>query len=1194
MATVIDLHQPSFGLFPVNNNRTAWRPFGLPVILVVPHYKTSSGGHLENSEVFRVRIYIEDVPRESIVSGHTHVGLKFPDRELYAISISSVDLLDRVISLDNLTAIDKDTGEDKPYSEAVDGDSLHYTTATGITDTITYISHAQYYDLSNITLEVETLPSDTYNFVYESQYFKRVTTVDGKVDFLCIDVNNTSIALFKFQIQHPGKVLNEFYRHTPRGYLTSSVKSEDSTVAFYRPFTDILQDVMDEQDLLERINWVFDAPPEAIPYLSSLLGWDIPFFPQSLDELRRAVLRRTVEFQNLKGSRRSIINIFKLFGFEILISNLWWSSDGKRLIRPDERLPAPYADEEITTTEIVQVDTILNRWQTTGFGVFNVPLLFRPQIKTGLDLFAALYDGGSITLDAYLVTKNSTADDALQAIAANSSTNPETYGTTVNCVEDSDGFLNIVDVHDAVNGLEILGYSQILISEKTNVPSEEVAIGQFPPLTSRTISFDREKNNLAFNLNGHMDMSDKSLYMFATYRRFKLNIPPVLIDLQSNRFDLQVLTQNLAEFADPATLDFAIEFLRRLKAFHSLLNVVRTRIELTETYQVTDSCIGGDIEQRYDTAMGRQQVPPAIIPNVPNVITDCTSLDPRSLGYKDSDIAYRLRLLGNLPEEHAAWKALDNRQTASGTRLSPQQPVSREACTYNPYGQDRVIGTPVDSFITEFNPTPAANQQGASVNSQELSPNDELLNGVSASHGAAVSTNANSSIFGLMNVETSDIQDPLCTLDNVRDYCYKGRVKDELLYRIALSPTDVYRSIPCSIGSGVGLYWVYPAHAAVALPGVKHPSLGSSSGMMLYSGGATYRGEQHFSNGVQKESLEQDYNTRAPIHQQSILGRLYRAYGTPSTETLHYSNRTTETNVDQTRQLALQRPELQIEKPLMHLPGCRFARFNALENDFTHPTYTARPWDDAYSTVCGPLQVCHAEPTYLNVTLVTDENGDEVLRFDTVQFKIAGNGLLPDITSYGEQTVSTLFEAAEVVHSVYMDNATSNPAIVLDNVCEYDTSVADGIIATADPLFNSHSDCGTLYNDYADGYPCISGYQAIGVLDTDRSGLYAEIFAGLGLPVSGTGDPSTTLFLFNSGIRFEKGLRYDCGCLLVGCDETAAGETLCAAANFIDSDGQYDWNPDHIEIVRRLAPDDLIGCSNRRFDGKIPSFLEML
>ena len=255
MAEVTKIHNPSFNLFPVNNDRTAWRPVGLPVILVVPDRRDSFGNPIDNSDVFNIRVAIEDVPRKSLVAGHDHVGLLSPDKELFAENISRLELSERQIDLTGQVFIKSD-GSEATFEEAVSGDLMEYTTVTGIKDTITYLPTANYYDLSDVTLEIEELPSDFYYLTYNCEYFVRELLGGEAGQLLCVDSSRTATAVLRFRLNHPGHVLEEFYRHTPPPYLTNTAKSSDSTVALYRPFTDALQDILDEQWLLENINWV--------------------------------------------------------------------------------------------------------------------------------------------------------------------------------------------------------------------------------------------------------------------------------------------------------------------------------------------------------------------------------------------------------------------------------------------------------------------------------------------------------------------------------------------------------------------------------------------------------------------------------------------------------------------------------------------------------------------------------------------------------------------------------------------------------------------------------------------------------------------------------------------------------------------------------------------------------------------------
>jgi hypothetical protein len=1207
MATVNDINNPSFVLFPVNNDRTGWRPFGLPVIMVVPNRRDLSGNPISNSQVFNVRVFIEDVPQEARVAGHDNVGLRFPDRELYAETIDSFGLAERIIDPSEHT-FTRD-GEEIDFSEAKSGDLFTYVTTSGVQDTITYISGANYYDLSDVLIDYEYLPPDQYNQVYQAEYFTRLISTDGREELLCIDATRTSLAILRSNVKHPGEVLEEFERHTPPPYLTNATRANDTTLALYRPFTDALQDIMDEQDLLESINWVFETPAEAIPYLSSLLGWDIPFFPESLDQLRRAVLRRTVEFQNLSGSRRAVTNLFRLFGFEILISNLWWSSDGMRLIRPDDRLPAPYEDEEIEILERCQIDNVLSGYNTEGFGVFDIPLIFRPQEAVGLDDFKALRDGGNVTIDCYFVEDGSPAYNELMAISQEIQDSPVDYGDdSGGCGVDSEGFLIPADITARMTGLETVGYSQILIEGKLGQAVDEVLVGPEVPLKKEGVSLDRETNVLSLTLNGALDYegrinnTPRSVFAFVTYKRQEFIVPDVIAHLQSNRFEIQVVTEDLTEFADPVFLDFAVEFLFRVKAFHSLLNKIIYSIELTETYEVTDWCVGGDVTQRYDTDAGTLQVPPAIIPDIPVDINDCSRLDPASLGYKDEDIVLRLRKLANLPEEHATWKALDARadQPAGGTRLGLMDAApGRTECKFNHRGQDRIVGERVELRTTEYGPSPNTGMMAAGFGSNpDTSPVDEANNGTFDKTGGAASSNSDSSLYGSFTREYTDIREPHCELDEITDYCYKGRVDSELLYRPTLVDNENVVCKPCSIDLGTGVYYLYPTYSVMVVKGVAKPCPGSLTEYSVFSGGAPGGNQTHHLTGIQGEYLTAPYDQ--PLAKDSHLARLYRDYDQPQDYTLHFTRRIKQPSDDQRHELALQRPSLNIQKPTLHFPGCRFPRINAIESDFYHPIWEARPYDDDFSTYCGPQFICgNAEPTFLNCQLVVGEDGNEYMVFDNQPFQILGNGLVPDIPSLGDHTLGTdaLFETADVIHAVYMKEADGHEAIELDGVCDYGTSVSeDDTIVVDSPLFTSHNECNTgEIIDFADGYACESGEKVYTPVDIGQGGLYDEVFEAIGVPSqNGTDAPSTLLIFLGSGILNENGLRLDCGCLLVDCGGTETeGDTICSADDFLDEDGFYDWHCDHLQVTQIMKNVEPMGACSIQLDGTIPSLLEL-
>ena len=221
----IDKNKPSFYLFPVNNNRTGWRPVGLPVILVVPRKRDASGSTIPNSNVFNVKVLIENTPRSSLVAGHDHVGLRYPDAELYAKYLTSLDLADCIIDLNAVTIYHNDVVVS--YNEAVEGDIIDYTTSSGVHSQIEYLVGADYYDLSSFLIEVETLPVGLYSLAYQAEFYERVESPDEFKEFLCVNPNSTQLSVLKNPIEHPGLLLNEFYRHTPPPYLTSAKKSED-------------------------------------------------------------------------------------------------------------------------------------------------------------------------------------------------------------------------------------------------------------------------------------------------------------------------------------------------------------------------------------------------------------------------------------------------------------------------------------------------------------------------------------------------------------------------------------------------------------------------------------------------------------------------------------------------------------------------------------------------------------------------------------------------------------------------------------------------------------------------------------------------------------------------------------------------------------------------------------------------------
>jgi len=1201
----IDIINPTFKLFPVNNNRTAWRPFGLPVILIVPNRRDPVDFPIDNSEMLSVSIVIEGTPREALVAGHNNIGLRYPDREIYSEQLTRSELTSKLIDLSSVTIL-RD-GKPIDLKQAITGDIIDYITSTGVRSELVFVKGADYYDLSDVKIEVETLPSNEYVLSYQGEYYERVSSADEDPKFICTNLNAIKLTNLRFEFTHPGPILEEFYRLTPPPYLSDNKKSADETVGLYRIFTDPLQDIYDEQKLLERVNWVYDVNPQIVPYLSSLLGWDLPYFPKSLDGLRKAVLRQTVKYQNLKGSKRAISDIFRLFGFNILISNLWWSKDGTRLIRPGQKLESNLQDQEITLIEADQVDICINDLTASTDIQFSIPLLYRPQSRFEFDDFLSTTDTGNITIDAYLVkhdTNENSAYSKLKSIADDIINAPADYGNAIDISIDTDGFMNLDTIHDILAGSSLIGYSQLLISGDLGNVTKSVIVGELPPVIPTGVAFDRDTNTIRITLNGYFDSNDDyKFFLFATYKRLELKVPDDLMDRQSNRFDVQVLIKASQEYADPTTLEFAIEFLYRLKAFHSLLNSIRTRIELTETYQVTDMCVGGSYPQRYDTDIGRLQVPPAIIPNIPEDISDCTKLDPVSLGYKPSDLLYRKRVYDNLSQEYDAWSQYDNREFLSNplSRLNPNLPSNLSSDIYNKYGQDRTTDTNISSVNgVEYIAGPNANEN---TNLNSISPIKTVTNGIYNPTSPESSKNGQIAEYGLYNKESTTDRLTHNILDGLTDYCYKGRVGEEILHKHINHNNEIVRYKPCNLSAGTGIYWVYPAFSIMAQPGTTKPDNGSKSQKAIFSGDAKMSTIDvlRTSDPINKY-LSIEYNKASRGTDSSYLGRLYRSYSTPGTYSLHYSDRNANISALQQQQyLSLHRPSLDITKATMHMPGCDFPMMYALSVDYINTSIEARPWDGTKDKQCWPNLCGSNQNTYLNAHLVYDTNGDQVLVYDTAPYKITSNGLTPDLLNLANDTLPTniAFSQSDIIHSVYMNNSSGNPAVQFTNVCDFDTNVIDDSYETDNPLFNSHNKCtgsADTFLDYADGYACDAGPFTWENEDID---IYGEVLAALGLDFNSYTGASLHYYKLSSGINKKvTSYRLDCGCLIHECGETLNGpyalNTICSLSQFVDDDNEFDWDSDRLMLYPTLLLNEQLGADSYILNGKINTLLETI
>lgn len=1185
----VDRHQASFFLLDINNNRTAWRPVGLPMIMVVPHAQTVDGLPIDNAQVKSLRVYIEDVAQNAYVVGQDHIladgtQLRYPARELYSQSISVSELTGYQI---NLNLVDFYDNNKNPIARApIDGDFFKYTTATGIHGFIEYFRDAFYYDLSIIAIDIEILPSGYYNLIYEAISNPRVVTSYGSSDFLCINDNINISSSFRFGFDHPGHVLHEMYRHTPTPYLTNSKRSEDSTVAFYRPFSDILNDVYDEQNLLKSINWVKKTPVEMIPYLAYLLGWDLPYFPQtqgakSLDSIRRAIIRNTTYFQNIKGSKKALKEIFKLFGLDIIVENLWWSPDGKELLRPNGTPTAPYADLKILAEEQPQLDiifggtvdalgtvqisgydssqsvnTIIDPQTNTPIGTFiqaETALLFEPKNLKIINYDEAITDSYEVTLEAVVIRDQDTKI-AFENILKQAGSSPADYAQQKTLNIDTDyGFLSIKELDDFLLSANIYARSRVIFNDISGNIKARDNFGKQPAI-SQGSSYNRSSNTLNFSYAGTLYPGDY-LYVWATYKRIVIDLPSEMADLGSNRFNIQILSKDLEAQIDPKTLNFSLDFLYKLKAFHSQLHVCRTSVNLHETYEVTDLKIGGDSPQRYEnTDLGRLQVPPAILPNP--LFTTCGT--PEEVGFKKADINLRLKKLEDIAAEIENSSTFDDRiDDPFGGRIRPlpKQSTTSESGyvgSYAAYHQDVIIpDNRIESRSTISHPGPNANSQSTGSNFQDILGNShESINGV-VPGGRTYSNNRNDSSFGSFTIEkratAQAIEYPIA---NYSDYAFKGRVEDEILYRSEINGIECYSFDRNYLTMGQGCYYTYPAITKMVVPNE------------TFSGDAMAGGQPF----ARKE---------IPNSENDMLSRRLRAWITSGPETIHYMDQSYSSPQDSHE--AIQKPGLNIQKLDMHIPGTRFPMMKNMVNDYISNTIVARPWDDQFWTGCVTEGSCSNPGNKLNATLQIDTNGDEVLAFDFAYFTSFGNSLEPDIIDLG---VEQQFESKAVFHEIYTNQSPSSYA-VLDQF----EHTLEQVLAVASYAFSSGRDG----YDIIDGYPSLANNFSF--TDTGVY-IYLDALNLLGFPA--TGSTVNLAYRLSSGIYDLNVATYrlDAGTLLMD-GTTISQSPIASKSRFLD-DGEYDFSPDRIRITQTMLFSETMNGSSLYLNGELKSMLETI
>lgn len=914
MAEITDLANPSFTPFPFHTDRTAWRPYGLPMILTVPHAFDEDGFSRPEAQVSNVTVFIAEAAQNP-VAGHDNVGVFKPEIELFSKTLTQTELLERRIRDEDKIRVNDD-GEEDP-----NGRLFRYTNRIGITDTLLFIDHARYYDLSDILLDIERLPPDRYQLIYSADYHPRVIDKDivsTATGFFCIDDSITITERFAFLLKHPGEVLLSTVNKTPSLYFEGKKNSEDSTIRFYRPFTDILQDIHDEQEFISRINLVDDVEPQLFPYLASLLGWELPYHPESLDDLRREFIKNIAKLQGLKGTKRVVRELFDLFGFGINLGHVWWTPDGSEFVGEGEiDSTNTYAIEVESTSTL---EPLFADFTQPGFGDVTIPITNRPIDRV-------------ISVDAFLVEDGSDADTALQQIADNLSNDLSFYDSETQLpLRD----LSFTDLINAGKENGIVGRSDFTIND-TEIFSDDSS--DKAPIKAKGVRFNPLENNLEIVFDRHLDFEGTTLYAFVSYAYNRIIVPDEMMDLRSNRFDVSINFKG-GDTVGNNIVEFLIGFLKKVKAFHSLLRKLLITIDdLDDVYQVTDLC--------FDIEIGSEQG------CAEAVFSFLDSLDP-----------FTRRIVRALNGEFAAWKELDR------------------DCEFTPRGQDRIDNVPRETTQEESNG---------------------------------------------FTFQKRNVPDTQC--DFTPDFCFKGRVDDEVGHRYQAQCDDEVQLNLCGLTMGTGVYYLIV--------------------------GDEYRNFDPTSEYIMA-GLTKKFN--------NLLGDLYRKYGAALETSIHYSNfkfLTDETIAK--RHLALLRPTSNIKKDNLNFPGHRLPRLNALEEDFESEIYNMRPWDFDLTCDCDP-----EIDNQLNARLEPDGD-DETIVFDEEPYFVEGNGLKEDIPSFASTDGNELnFDVENVTSLLYLSQTSDgHPAVTLDNVIEPD----EEFFVPDTAIYESAKECGNLIYDIKNGYP---------------------------------------------------------------------------------------------------------------------------
>jgi hypothetical protein len=966
--------RPFWYFLPYINNRTAWKPIGFPSIFIIPFGVDGGGNVLSRTQPSTIEVSVLDNVTRNKVAGHQNLDLFFPDRELFTVRLSSREIRDRMIEIGDFES---------------DKDWVYIINRNGLRGRIPNVINGLYYDLSDVMVDVENLSSGRYQLSYKAIVGKRV--YDNNDSIICIKDNEVDSIYSNVDFVHPGEIIEQFKKNTPSIWFSNVKLSEEPIFKIYKPITDCLQNVYDEQNILARLNFVNSLYPETTPYLSRILGWDIPYFPKSLDSLRTNILRYTTYLQKNRGTLKAVNELFQLFGFEVLISNLWFDIDNSDLVSPS------YDSDKIGIEDIEVTDILESGLISPGFYQNRIPLVSKPSVRFEDSHFVRIYS--DIELIGFTVDIGGDAHNDIDNIIKNDN-------------------LHLID--------QIEGFRKrhtVVVDKDGNISSEY--------FTNRIINSDSIKINfldpsVEFSLSGHWNDDNEVIYLFARYRHQSVRVSSELLSRRSNYFDIKLVEPIDSDSLTGLVLDYVLEFLYRIKAFHSLLRKFLISLELEDAYLVTDYCYGPNLSELPQSDAGKQQVPPAIDPGD---IEECSDVRP----YKDIDYIYRTRLLRNLIEEYNAYLKYDDREFKSVVlgALQLQYPdLDRAEGYYNEYGQDIFKGG--YEVSREFG---YIDLYSFPNNFAEIKPIEYF--DYSFKYFNADSRDMNFSKYSMIDLYTNTVKPD--SLFNNSETCFKGRVEDNFVINLTSILEESYSNSSCDLVLGNGTYFI--TVPGIFRYGVENRQIGSKSNKPIYSDIDRWSSTRPQSFGENRRvgiNSSRISNQKSELHYTDRNGGLEITWGT----------------------LADKSVSMEIQKTNMHFPGTRFVSMSGLREDFVSVHYKLRPWD---------IDICDERNDQLNTRLeYIDEN--QYIIFEQLQYIIEGNGQYPDIPNMSNH-IGSVINQNEVVHKIYSQHISYWDTDI--EQCDY----SDVIVTNGDNLFRKLCDGTDGDNvDYLVGYPALTGF----------------------------------------------------------------------------------------------------------------------